>query len=269
MRKTVLTVLLSVLSIPCLQAHNGTCKWPDEHPGKLTVGLRVGAAHSRIGSLTSVLESGEKKPTYTWEKGFYVMPTLSLFGQYQIDRTGFEVEASYYSQGERLKYGNTVPKPVEAEYMFVNHYLGAGLNIKLYLTKGLYMGVGGRYGFHIGEQDIRFKYSGTSAKRLDVTKNLKEEITATNEIGAGVILGWEHESGFHTELRFIHGLTDMLNVKKENATDKTFNTSGYTDCVCQTNWLSLTVGFSVTIFDNIKKLDKCKKHKMRPFWRLP
>ena len=70
MRFEILTVAtLSVLSVGPLHAYNGFCKWPDEHPGKLTVGLRVGAAHSRIGSLTSVLESGEKKPTYTWEKG--------------------------------------------------------------------------------------------------------------------------------------------------------------------------------------------------------
>lgn len=259
--------LFSAIQVSAQSVYNGFCKWPDEHPGKLTVGFRVGAAHSRIGSLTSVLESGDKKPTYEWDKGFYVMPTLSLFAQYQIDRVGFELEGSYYSQGEKLTYGNTVPKPIEAEYRFVNHYIGAGLNLKLYLTRGLYMGVAGRYGFLMGEQNIDYKCDDTNAKRLDVRKQLNEQISTTDEIGAGVILGWEHESGFHTELRYMHGLTDMLNVEKNNQTDKTSNNSGYTDCNCQTNWVSLTVGFSITIFDNLKKLDKCKKHKMLPYWR--
>ena len=272
MRHIFWLILVSYLSIAQLFArggsYNGYCKWPDEHPGKLTVGFRVGAAHSRIGSLTSVLESGDKKPTYTWDKGFYVEPTISLFGQYQIDRVGFELEGSYYSQGEKLEYGNIVPKPIKAEYKFVNHYIGAGLNVKLNLTKGLYMGAAGRYGFLMGEQNIDYRCDDTKAKRLDVRKQLNEQISTMDEIGAGLILGWEHESGFHTELRYMHGLTDMLKVVKDNQTDKTSNSSGYTDRDCQTNWVSLTVGFSITIFDNLKKLDKCKKHKMLPYWRL-
>ena len=272
MKHIFLFVVISCLSIVHLFAkgggYNGYCKWPDEYPGKLSVGFRVGAAHSRIGSLTSVLENGDKRPTYTWNRGFYVAPTLSLFAQYQIDRVGFELEGSYYLQGEKLTYGNTVPKPIKAEYKFVNHYAGAGLNVKLYLTKGLYMGVAGRYGFLMGEQNIDYRCDDTNAKRLDVRKQLNDQISTRDEIGVGVILGWEHESGFHTEFRYMHGLTDLLNVEKNNQTDKASNTSGYTDCYCQTSWVSLTVGFSIAIFDNIKKLDKCERHQMQPYWRL-
>lgn len=272
----MVSLLMTLLPQPTLgktghgpHPYNGECKWPDEKPGKLTLGIRVGAGYSRIGSLTDVLASGDKRPTHTWGSKAYVMPALSLFCQYRIHRVGFEAEGGYYSQGASLLYRNTVPHREEASYRFVNHYVGAGLNVKLHLARGFYMGVGGRYGFHVGEQRVDFDYSGTSAKRMDVRQDLEEQLAVGDEISAGVSLGWEHVSGFHIEARYMQGLTDILTVNRRSVTGRDINTDGYADRNCPTSWAALTFGFSVAVFDGISKVAKTKPHRMTPHWRYP
>lgn len=262
MRRLIWVLLVFVVCSEQLsEARRWRCKWPDEHPGRLMIGLRLGAAYSSIGNLESVLESGNKKPNYTWDEDMYVLPTAELFTEYKVDRIAGEFGVGYYSQGAYLTKDVNDGRLVE-EYDFYNHYLSLALAFRIYTYEGLYTGLCGRFGILISPSEIKYassKYASYESYDSRVADQLNETIQGKNEFGAGFMLGYLFENGLSVEMRYYLGLNDM---------QKTYeNDYGYTERDNLTNWVCLTIGYSVTIFDNIKKNKKCPKHKLRPFWK--
>lgn len=248
-------LFLSVDSYP----ERWTCHWGEDKRGRLTVGMRMGAAWSSISNVPEMMKAEDLRPDYAWDRKMYVLPTVHLFAEYMQGGVSGEFDLGYYSQGDR--HTRTTDAGLTEDYKIAYHYLFAGVYLKIYCYKGFYVGAGGRVGLNLTPDAVDYssnRFHNYQSYDKQRQEHLRETIRGRLDFGPGILMGYEFAFGLQVEARYHYGAYDMIETRE--------NKYGLSEQNNTTNMVELTVGYSITIFDYETGRKGWNLYKSRSYW---
>ena len=203
-------LFLSVDSYP----ERWTCHWGEDKRGRLTVGMRMGAAWSSISNVPEMMKAEDLRPDYAWDRKMYVLPTVHLFAEYMQGGVSGEFDLGYYSQGDR--HTRTTDAGLTEDYKLAYHYLFAGVYLKLYCYKGFYVGAGGRMGLNLTPDAIDYSSSRfiTTILRQTEAGASERDDRGRLDFGPGILMVM-NSPWLQVEARYHYGAYDMIENKRK------------------------------------------------------
>lgn len=219
------------------------CSWYglDDRRGKLDLSLNGGVGLCQIESMTSTLSSGSARPNYQWSQHARLTPKVSFLAVYQQGILGFDTGVEYYSL--RSKLDKTFADRMET-YTFEYSYIGISATFRIFLYKGLYMGLGGAAGYNITPKLARVQstwFSGYAGDEFQLQKRLDETFEGNWTAGPVLKVGYDFSFGLALSVEYYYGAGDHLRAAENNY--------DYHEVLNDAHRAVLSIGYNITIFD--------------------
>ncbi len=184
-----------------------------QYHDELMFGLRVGGNYSQITNLTNVLINDENKPMYEFSEKTTYSPAVSLFSHYRFQETQIALEGALnYNQIAVDVDKNSLVSESKETFNFHYQYLGFGLYTKVYLYRGLMVGVGTNMGFCLNSSSgIAYQSStGSLAQDMQSEEHIRQALKGRANVSGGAVLGYEFRFGLSVQASYLYGFTDLM-----------------------------------------------------------
>jgi hypothetical protein len=176
-------------------------------------GLRIGGNYSTVTNLSNMLVNDENKPTYAFSEKTSYSPAVSLFSHYHFEETQIALEGGLnYMQIAVDVDKNSLETASNETFNFQYQYLGLGLYTKVYLYRGLLVGVGANMGICLNSSSgITYQSStGSMAQDLQSEEHIRQALKGRANVSAGAVLGYEFKFGLSVRASYLYGFTDLV-----------------------------------------------------------
>ncbi len=184
-----------------------------QYHDELMFGLRIGGNYSTVTNLTNVLINDENKPMYEFSEKTTYTPSVALFSHYRFKDTQIALEGALnYSQiGVDVDKNSLVTSSIE-RFNFKYQYMGMGLYAKVYLYRGLMVGVGTNMAFCLNSSSgIAYQSStGSMTQDLQSEEHIRQALKGRANVAAGAVLGYEFKFGLSLQAAYLYGFTDLV-----------------------------------------------------------
>lgn len=223
----------------------------------LMFGVKIGAALTNISNTSFMIVSEDYYVGYTFKEEALIRPAAGLFVNYRINSSDFALEGqlNYYQLSSDLVYSDIHNFKYTCGFQY--SYLGFGAYIKRYITHGLNMGVGMRFGFNLtpekmtytsNSQEIEWGEDNNPPVDSETQADMQSVIKGRNLTEVGMILSYEFACGLSVGLGYHHGLSDVI--------ETLVNRHSFIDSINKTSSIQFSVGWAISV-------DKSKKDKRR------
>lgn len=179
----------------------------------LMFGLRIGGNYSSVTNLSNVLINDENKPMYEFSEKTSPTPAVSLFSHYRFKDTQIALEGALnYNQIAIDVDKNSLITASDETFSFRYQYLGFGLSTKVYLYRGLMVGVGVNMGICLNSSSgIAYQSSsGSMAQDLQSEEHIRQALKGRINVTAGALFGYEFKFGLSVQASYLYGFTDLV-----------------------------------------------------------
>lgn len=184
-----------------------------QYHDELMFGLRIGGNYILVTNLTNVLINDENKPMYEFSEKTTYTPAVSLFSHYRFKETQIALEGALnYNQIAVDVDKNSLVTTSKETFNFRYQYLGFGLYTKVYLYRGLMVGVGTNMGICLNSSSgIAYQSStGSMAQDLQSEEHLRQALKGRANVTAGAVLGYEFKFGLSVQASYLYGFIDLV-----------------------------------------------------------
>ncbi len=184
-----------------------------QYHDELMFGLRIGGSYSTVTNLTNVLINDENKPMYEFSEKTTYTPAVSLFSHYRFKDTQIALEGALnYNQIAVDVDKNSLVSASKETFNFQYQYLGFGLYTKVYLYRGLMVGVGTNVGTCLNSSSgIAYQSStGSMAQDLQSEEHIRQALKGRANVTGGAVLGYEFRFGLSVQASYLYGFTDLV-----------------------------------------------------------
>jgi hypothetical protein len=210
--KQLITVLLTFFIINVYAQHSRN------ENGIFKFGIKAGSGYSKVTNLSKVLVSESYYTGYTFEnKGMWSF-TGGLFLNYRFEGTISAIysELSYARLGNVLKYSDTY----DFKYDFTTkyEYLNWDLFYKVYVLKGLTLGIGPRIGFNLTPGGVYYTSNREDLYGPDIRiqQQMRDVLKGRTNFSLGVACGYEFSNGISIDFRYYQGISDVMETEVNN-----------------------------------------------------
>jgi hypothetical protein len=199
------------VSIACLVLGLGSVS--AQYHDDLMFGLRLGGNYSSMTNLTNMLVYDDYRPMYTFSETPHWEPAVSLFTHYRFKESQIAIEGllNYSQFATEISKVSTITE-LEEKFDFRYHYMGLGLFTKVYLYRGLLIGVGANLGMCLNSSSgIAYSCSTYSTtQNMQSEENLRQALKGRAGFSAGFVLDYEFMFGLSLQASYYYGFTDMI-----------------------------------------------------------
>ncbi len=207
----------------------------------LMFGVRLGVDNSHVTNITNMLVNEENKPMYSLSDKAGYTPAANVFTHYRFKDSQVAVEGSltYNQIGAKIYKCSFFTSDVE-QYNIKYQYVGVGLYTKVYLYRGLMMGVGIGYDVCLNSSSgISYQSSmGSKAQNLQSEEHIRQALKGRANLTVGAVLGYEFKFGMSMQLSYLYGLADLV--------ETGVNPYKFTESSNNSRTLQLTVGWAIS-----------------------
>jgi hypothetical protein len=213
MKKTLLLVI-ALFVVARIEAQSGQNK----NNNFLQVGIKAGADYTKITDLSKVLVSESYYTGYTFENSGLLGFTGGIYVNYKLGESisAIYAEISYAQVGNKLHYSDI--DGLIYDFLLKYHYLNLELWYKVYLLKGLHVGMGPRIGLNLTPGDLFYTSNGELLYGPDIRiqQQMRDVLKGRTNFSLGVSLGYEFSNGLSIDARYYYGVSDIMETEVNN-----------------------------------------------------
>jgi hypothetical protein len=194
-------------------------------PGKSTdninylqLGFKAGTGYSNITDLSKVLVSESYYTGYTFENNSKPGFTGGLYVNYRFQNSisAMYFEISYSMLGNNLHYSDV--DGFEYDFAIKYNYINLNFWYKAYLYNGFYLGIGPRLGLNVTPGALFYTSNGEDQFGPDIRiqQQMRDVLKGRTDFCLGVGTGYEFPFGLSIDLRYYHGISDVMETEVNN-----------------------------------------------------
>lgn len=211
------------------------------------VGIKAGAAVTKMKSLSSILVSEDYYSNYTFTDHLKCSPTAALFYSYHDNDKlfGGQFELLYYQQHTSTEYEDINTLNYTADFKY--HYVGAGGYVKVYPYQGLFIAPGARFGFCLSPDNVTYESNQEDAvfdkfdyPTNELTQNImQDKLKGKFDLGVGLQIGWEFTNNLSVQAAYHYSVLDLVETQ--------YNSYNWVEQDNNAHSFQLTVGYALGI----------------------
>lgn len=189
------------------------CGALSQYHENLMFGLKTGIGFNVLTNLPNVLITDDNKPVYSFSESTSVSPAVSVFSHYRFENSQIALEGRIgYSQLVRDVKKESLNTDAFERFNFNYSFLSLGLFAKVYLYRGLIVGVGGNLGSCLNSSSgIHYDSSfGSASYDLQNQEHISKALKGRANITACAIAAYEFKIGLSVEAGYYYGITDII-----------------------------------------------------------
>jgi hypothetical protein len=181
-------------------------------------GIKAGANYSKVTAIDRVLVSESYYTGYTFNTKYAWGATAGLYINYKLEGSISAIysEISYNRLGSTLEYSdiNAFEYNIDLRYDLITWELC----YKAYITPWLPLSIGPRLGFNTSPDALFYSSNGQAIYGPDirVQQDMRDVLKGKSEFSIGVGFGIELTNGISFDLRYYHGLSDVMETYVNN-----------------------------------------------------
>jgi len=184
----------------------------------LQFGIKVGVVNTKVSDLANVLVSESYYTGYTFKNTSAWGFTGGIFLNYKFTNSISAIysELAYSPLASNLHYSDI--NDLQYDFKLEYHYISLELWYKAYVFKGLYIGTGPRLAFNLTPNGIYYTSNGEELYGPDIRiqQQMRDVLKGSNNFSLGISIGYEFENGISLDVRYYHGLSDVMTTEVNN-----------------------------------------------------